>query len=456
MGTARFVLRIDKPLKKDGRYPIDLIYQLNGIKVNGKYKHSRTYYRTDKKLFKSYWDAKKQIALYLDKKAAKKALPEIDYDLLPTAKDINDINFDLRLLKSDIETVEKNFQLNNVTYSSQMVVDKLKGKYKHSTKTEAHSDEVFDFMDRYINDHKTTREPGSLAVYKSVKNHLRKFSKATGRKVTFENIDYNFFQSFQNYLLKDKKNDKGEIIRGLNNTSVAKQLSTIKTFLNYARAQGIEVSNKYKDFKIKKENLEVIALTNEEFETLFYMDLSANKRLSETRDVFCFACATGLRYSDLYQLKREHIRNDEIRITVKKTKELLTIPLNSYSKMILARYEAMHKPLPVISNQNLNYAVKDLCQHAGIDEQIEIVRFRGAKREAITYPKYKLIGVHTGRKTFATLSLEKGMSAEEVMATTGHKDYKSFKRYVKISEQRKKVVMIKAWGGVKKSKLKAV
>jgi integrase len=123
-------------------------------------------------------------------------------------------------------------------------------------------------------------------------------------------------------------------------------------------------------------------------------------------------------------LKREQIKKDEIKLTVKKTKQLLTIPLNSYSKAILARYEGMLKPLPVISNRNMNYAVKDLCKLAGIDEQIEIVRFRGTKREAITYPKYELIGVHTGRKTFCSLSLEKGMSAEEVMSISGHSDYK--------------------------------
>ena len=55
----------------------------------------------------------------------------------------------------------------------------------------------------------------------------------------------------------------------------------------------------------------------------------------------------------------------------------------------------------------MNYAVKDVCRLAGIDEPVEIVRYRGIKREAITYPKYDLIGVHTGRKTFCTLSLEK-------------------------------------------------
>jgi hypothetical protein len=48
------------------------------------------------------------------------------------------------------------------------------------------------------------------------------------------------------------------------------------------------------------------------------------------------------------------------------------------------------------------------------------------------------------------------MSAEEVMTITGHKDYKSFKRYVKITEQRKKLVMRNAWGEAKLPEMKAV
>ena len=207
-----------------------------------------------------------------------------------------------------------------------------------------------------------------------------------------------------------------------------------------------------------------------EFESLINLDLSDNKRLDQVRDVFCFSCTTGLRYSDLNLLRREHIKGDEIRFTVKKTKELLTIPLNAYSLAILDKYKDKNKPLPVISNQKLNLYLKGwdekdengkikkhnegLCEIAGINESIEIVRYKGTKREAIVYPKYELIGVHTGRKTFATLSLEKGMSAEEVMSITGHKDYKSFKRYVKITENRKKVVMVKAWGGLKENKLR--
>ena len=442
MGTARYVLRTDKALK-DGKAPIELIYQVAG---------QRKYYRTDKKLFPANWNAAMQNAIYIDRKTAKKLIPGFDFDLLPLAKDILDINMDLTYLKVDASNIDRDFQRNKIAYSSQMVIDKLKEKHNKITKKEISSNVVFDFMEKYIRDHEATREAGSLSVYKSVKNHLQNFCKTTGKKVTFDNIDYSFFQSFQNYLLKDKKGEKGELIPGLNNTTVAKQLSTIKTFLNYAKTQGNTVSDKYKDFKIKKENLEVIALTNDEFESLYKMDLSKSKKLSQTRDVFCFACVTGLRYSDLLQLRREHIRNDEIKITVTKTKQPLTIPLNPISKDILSRYADQHKPLPVISNKNLNLYIKELSKKAGIDEATEIIRFKGAKRIATTYPKYELLGVHNGRKTFASLSLEKGMSAEEVMSIGGWSDYKSFKRYVKVTEKRNKIVMSKAWSVIPKMK----
>ena len=403
--------------------------------------------------------------MYLDKKHSKKLLPQVDHDLLPTFRDIEDYEATLRDLSAKIADIEKRYKLDKVPYSSEMVLGKLKEQTKGTTKKEVSSNLFFDFMQKFLDDNKKCREASSLSVYKSVKNHLQEYCEATGNKVTFENIDYRFFQNFQNFLLQDRKvlkpNKNGEVeekfIKGLNNTTTAKQLSTVKTYLNYARKAGYEVSERHKDFKIRQETLEVIALTIEEFESLYNYDFSNNNRLAQIRDVFCFACTTGLRYSDLKQLKREHIKNDEIRLTVKKTRELLTIPLNSYSKAILARYEGMLKPLPVISNQNLNYGVKDVCKLAGIDEQVEIVRFRGTKREAITYPKYELIGVHTGRKTFCTLSLEKGMSAEETMSISGHSDYRSFKRYVKITEQRKKVVMVKAWGGMKeKNHLKPI
>jgi len=437
MGTIRFELRSSKA-DKEGKAPVRLIYQIKG---------DRKYYNTGQKMLPESWDLKNQQAIYIDKKTAKLRHPLINYELLLTESEAKDINNDLNDLTKNIEAIEKRFEMDKIAYSISDVIDKLKADKTPITKKEAPSNILFDFIDKYIQEHKATREAGSLTVYRTLKKHLKEYQQETNRKVSFDKIDYSFFQSFQNFLLSLTKTVDGKVMPLLNNTTVAKQLSTIKTFLSYAKKEGVNVSDKYKDFKIKKETLEVIALTNEEFEALFYFDLSNNKKLAQVRDVFCFACTTCLRYSDLAQLKREHIKQDEIKLTVKKTKEPLSIPLIPFSKAILAKYEALNRPLPVISNQKMNDYLKELCQLAGINEQIEIVRYRGTKREAITYPKYELIGVHTGRKTFATLSLERGMSAEEVMTITGHKDYQSFKRYVKITEQRKKVVMMKAWGG---------
>jgi site-specific recombinase XerD len=435
--TCRFWLRSDR-LNQDGTAPVHLVYQIKG---------QRKYYAVPEvKLFPLNWDADQQRAVFLDKKKLQ-GIKVPDGSRLLTLHEVNEINEALDGILTRVRAIEYEYSEKGQAVSVQMVVDRLKDGKRVEAKEEAPKSFLFDFLDKYISDHSATREPGSLAVYRSLKNHLQAFQEAKGVRVGFESIDYSFFQAFQSFLIEK---------RNLNNTTVAKQLSTVKTFLNYARVQGIEVSDRFKDFKIKRDSLEVIALTSEEFETLYQMDLSANKRLDQVRDIFCFACATGLRYSDLDQLKREHIKGTEIKLTVKKTKDPLTIPLNIYSASILKKYSKLDQPLPMISNQKLNAYVKELCQVAGIDEQIEIVRYRGVKREAHTYPKYELIGVHCGRKTFATLSLEKGMSAEEVMSITGHKDYKSFKRYVTITEQRKKTVMAKAWGAAKDINLKAI
>ena len=66
------------------------------------------------------------------------------------------------------------------------------------------------------------------------------------------------------------------------------------------------------------------------------------------------------------------------------------------------------------------------------------------------------MSIHTGRKTFTTLSLEKGIASQEVMAITGHTTFKAFKRYIDVTSKRKQAVMAKAWGEVPDKKMKAV
>ncbi len=172
MGTIRFELRTEKQ-DKERKSPIRLIYQISG---------QRKYYSTGLKTFPQTWDSAKQQVLYLDKKAAKKLVPPIDFDLLPSDKEAKELNGKLSGLKKEIETIESRFELDNIVYSADMVVNRLTDKKAPTTKTEALSKILFDFIDKYITDHQTTREAGSLSVYKALKNHLQDYQRHSKRK----------------------------------------------------------------------------------------------------------------------------------------------------------------------------------------------------------------------------------------------------------------------------------
>ena len=443
--TIKLWLRTDKQLK-DGTAPIFLIYQISG---------QRKYINTGIKLLPESWDIKKQRAIYLDKQTAKRLLPNVEYHSLPLATDVKELNDKLDKIIGKLNAIEKRYELDNIQYSPEMVVAQYNRLHEPETKKDQSRTLVPQYIDKYIEEQRTSKASGTLTVFRTLKKHLFDYAKDNKCKVTFSEMDKSFFALFQSYLI-EKKN--------LRNTTVAKQLSTLKTILNYAESCDLEVNHNYRKFIIKREPLPVIALTQSEFGKLFFYDFSDyNQRvasiklikgkpesigfetLDKVRDVFCFACVTGLRFSDLFELRWDNITNDAISITVIKTKQQLHIPLNDYAIAILDKYRDARTPLPRMTNQRLNEYLKVIGKYVGIADNIEVVRFKGAQRIVENYPKFELLSVHTGRKTFCTISLEKGMSAEQVMSISGHKDYKSFKRYVNVTNEIKKQAIVKAW-----------
>lgn len=434
--TLRFELRLDT-INKMGEHPLILIIRIAG---------QRRKVSTGITLLPELWDNQHQQIVNLTSKLRTQLAKQYG-DKLPTKSQMIQYQDQMSALISEVRTIESRFGFEKTPYSADMVAEEVKLKQKQATKKEDPSTIVYDFIDQYIEEHKNIREKGSLTVYKSLKKHLTNYQNHTRSKVRFDQIDYNFLQGFQSFLVNwEETHEKTKRVSSLNNTTISKQLRTLKTFLSYAKKKGIAINPGHKDFSVREYKMEVIALTQKELELLLALDLQSNKRLDQVRDVFCFSCVSGFRYSDLEQLHRGHIKDDEIRLTVKKTKRPLVVPLNKFSKAILEKYRELEAPLPVISNQKFNKYIKELCKLAGINDPIEIIRYKGAQKQSTICRKYEVISAHTGRKTFATLSLEKGIPAETVMKITGHADYKSFQRYVKVTEERKRNEMQKAWG----------
>lgn len=431
--TIRFEARKDK-INKQGESPISLILSVSG---------QRKRIPTGSTIPFVNWSQSNQKAIFLTKKQAK----ELGISFPMLENDINDLNAKLESIEQDIKTIVRKFELDNLQYDVEMLYSEYCNKKTNTTKKAEPSNFLFDFMDNYITVNEPTRAKNSMSVYKSLKNHLKGYQDQKKKKVKFENINYDFFLSFQAYLTElEIKHETTGRIQTLNNITIAKQLSTLKTFLGYARKSGIKTNDSYKDFTIKRQKLEVIALTEEEYKAVKDLDLSGNKRLDKARDIFVFMCATSLRYSDYSQLRREHIKGGEIKLTIKKTRKTWDIPLNADSFAILEKYKGLNSPLPKISNQKLSKYIREVCKLAEINDQIEIVRYKGAEAIRNFQPKHELVSAHTGRKTFCTLSLERGIPAEIVMKLSGHESYESFKRYINISKQFKVTEMKKAWG----------
>src|SRR5690606_6282081 len=109
-------------------------------------------------------------------------------------------------------------------------------------------------------------------------------------------------QSFFNWLI-----DKGQI-----NSTANTQITKLKSFINLAYRDGLDVNRTYKDFTVKSNQMEVIALTYDEFKAVRDLDLTekkfyeltlndeikkiGNKTLEKVRDLFLFGCYTGMRF----------------------------------------------------------------------------------------------------------------------------------------------------------------
>lgn len=437
IGSLRFHLRKDR-VNKRGVAPIEMFYSISGV---------RQYAKTGIYIKPHNWNSDDYRGIYWDKKTAKKIYPEIDWKEFLTNVEVGDINHELNKIEAAIVEIEKSIK--NETITSEMVIEAYKdGNLPKVGKSSPNTREnLFDFIDNYIRLHESVRAKGSMQVYKSLRNHLESFETTRGRKVSFKEIDYTFFAEFRNFLLtathvryyrKRKTNEYGKPMPyKLNDTTVAKQLSTLKTFLGYARDQGVDIDDRYKNFKIKRQDLGITALTKEELQQMIDVDLSDRPSLDRVRDIFIFGCLTGLRVSDLIQLKRAHIKDNIIDLTIKKTKTKAGIPLAPKALEILAKYSDQESPLPIISSQKINKYIKKVGELAGIDSPEEKITYYGSKQQSEIKPKYEFLTIHVARKTFASVAINKGMSTSIVKAIGGWKTEKAFARYVNVTQEAK-------------------
>jgi len=273
----------------------------------------------------------------------------------------------------------------------------------------------------------TDRSPGTKKQLRQAIRNLKEFKQASKRSLHLDSIDLDFYDSFIDFLIKKNygKNSIGTLIKN------------VKVFMNEAVDRKLTTNLQFRNkrFKTVEEPTETIYLTEKEIKRLYELDLSSNSRLNKVRDLFIIGCYTGLRFSDLVSLRKENINRagDVVKITTKKTGEVVIIPLKGYVREILKKYEGT-APEP-ISNQKMNEYLKELGQLAELEEDIIITQTKGGKRQSETFKKWELITTHTARRSFATNAYLLNVPTISIMKITGHRTEKSFLKYIKISQE---------------------
>ncbi|NHE57939.1 tyrosine-type recombinase/integrase [Cyclobacterium plantarum] len=142
---------------------------------------------------------------------------------------------------------------------------------------------------------------------------------------------------------------------------------------------------------------------------------------------------TGLRFGDGICISKRWVVNGMLHILTHKTDEIISIPLHPNLKEVLEKYDYDLSSL-AISNQKFNKYVKERCLEAGINADVEVVKYAKRIKKYHVIPKYKLIASHTGRRTFITNAILAGIPLSVIQRITGHKKLVTLQKYVDIAE----------------------
>lgn len=273
----------------------------------------------------------------------------------------------------------------------------------------------------------STKKPNTIKQYNTSFNRLKSYEDHAHKNLNFDDIDLNFYNDFTKFMME----------KNYSLNSIGTSVKNIKVFMNEAVERGLTKNLEFrnKKFKIIEEETENIYLTEDEIKKIYDLDLSNNKRLDRVRDLFIIACYTGLRFSDLMQLRDENFTDNKTKIKIKteKTGELVVIPLNTYIKNILEKNGGVVPEL--ISNVKMNKYLKDLAQAAELNEDVMISYTKGGVRKSEIFKKHELVTVHTARRSFATNAFLRDIPTISIMKITGHRTERSFMKYIKISQE---------------------
>lgn len=231
--------------------------------------------------------------------------------------------------------------------------------------------------------------------------------------INFEDLNKDLLQALERYFKSIIITYKNGSKKKLSHNTIAKYFKNIKVYTNLAIDKGhITIDNyPFRTFNFSFKQSERTFLESFEIEKL--ENLSLTGKQDYIRDLFLFACYTGLRFSDVMDLKKRDIvysnGNYWIIKEMVKTKETVRIPIylmfNNEPHKLIKKYESFERLniFEPISAQYVNRELKKLAKLANINK---VLTFHVARHTTATFLSYKNVDIVTLQRILGHKKLE--------------------------------------------------
>lgn len=268
------------------------------------------------------------------------------------------------------------------------------------------------YLFKLVTEAQATKETERTKLnYTAILNHLKEFYK---EDIKIKKVTSDHLEKFKQYMLTKISQNTANFY-----------FYTLKAVFNYAIKKEYLLKNPFNQVdNIKTTETIREYLTTDEIKAIEQTET----RATETKRAFLFACYTGLRFSDIKNLKYEDIKDNIIQLKMIKTSSFIRIPLNIQSK----KYLYLDKNILPLPKTN----VFDLPDLASCNRALKrLLNKAGVKKNKISF--------HLSRHTFATLSLNLGIDIYTVSKLLGHKDLNTTQIYAKLLDSAKIEAMAK-------------
>ena len=323
-----------------------------------------------------------------------------------------DLNLYLDAISANILRIQRDLELDKKEVSAQIILNRYLGKEQSDRHTlmevfRAHNEKC-----RALSG--ISLAPATVIRYETTLRLTEEFLQKNYKKEDcyLDEVTNQFIEDFEFFL---------KTVRRCCHNTTTKYLLNFKKIIRIALAKGWMKKDPFAQVHFHFEPVEREFLEKQELKAMLNKEITIT-RLAQVRDIFCFCCLTGLAFTDVQQLKAEHLVADIhgkiwIRKARQKTKNMCNIPLLEEAQKIIDRYrdhpycQTHGALLPVCSNQKMNSYLKELADICGIR---------------------KNLSTHCARHTFATLTLASGATIDNVAKMLGHANVNMTRRYAKV------------------------